>query len=246
MQEIITTFWHTFDVAGIAICELNSEFQLFTKRRLLAWEKQAILQAIHQNLNEYAQNANHSHFTVMGNYARIYIEFPFTPLIILTQSDNFIPPSITDLQIALKQNYQQVITIFERLANSNIAQQAHKLSAYASHQNSELESVTMQELINALNHLIVLCTKYMGQTMTIKYLEKSRPKNDWLSNFQVTKSNQVMFVGNPQQKLDQTQKILVKQWVKEFLRESSCFFASLPILLKQSGLTDKQKSILLI
>ncbi|PSB00731.1 hypothetical protein [Merismopedia glauca] len=248
-QEIVTTFWQTSGITGVAIWESNSQLHIFTKRRLSDWEKQAISQIIRNNLQEYVQNPNHSQFTVMGHYAQMYIEFPFPPLIILTQSEVFKPPHIANLQLAIKQDYQQVIAIFEKLVKSELTQSTKKFniatSIYGNALKSTQEDATIQELVNALNEMTIFCHKYIGQTMTIKHLEKSRPDDNWLSQFQISKSHQIMFIGNPQQKLTTDQKTLMKQWIKNFLEQLSFVLSNLPDMLEKSALTEKQKSLLL-
>jgi hypothetical protein len=248
MQEIITTLWRTSGVTGVAIWELHdSQCHIFTKRRLPNWEKQAISQIIQQNLNEYAENTNHCQFTVMGNHAHVYIKFPFPPLIILTQSDAFIPAHVADLHIAIQEDYQQVIRIFQELVNIELTQPSHKfnLSIYTNSEKSTEETTTIQELVNFLNELATLCTKYMGQNMTIKYLERNRPNDEWLSNFQINKFHQIIFVGNAKPKISSQQKKMIQQWVKGFLDESSAVFVYLPTILQKSTLTDQLKCLLL-
>jgi hypothetical protein len=289
MQEIIKNFWQISGLKGIAIWDSNSQLLLFTKRRIPDWEKEAITQIIGKNLYEYAQKLEQSKFKVMGDYAHTYIEFPWPPIVILTQTHVFDDNQVTNLKLAIKTDYQQAIAILEDLVKAELAQPVKKFNTYKSQAGTSTvtpitketstvtpitketstvtpirqpsstitsnpaisldritdEPVTIQELINALNQFNSFCSKYMGQTMTLKYLEKSRPQDDWLASFKFTKTAQVMFVGNLQQKLTTDQKLLVKQWIKDFLGNSRTVFAQLPTMLQQSDLNDKQKLLLL-
>jgi hypothetical protein len=259
IQEVVNTFWQTSGITGVAIWELGNHLHLFTKRRITDWEKDALSKIIADNLNEYVRNTNHSHFPIMGNYAYTYLDFPLPPLVILTQSETFKPLNVANLQLALKQDYLQVIDIFQNLAKIEQAKpikqfrRIQQLNTSTSVKSIEPDTeqfvyiktnTTIEELVNVINQLSSLCVKYIGPNMTLKYLEQSRPEDSWLANFQFTKHPQISFLGNAQEELTNEQKILVKQWLKDFLKESTTVLSYLPTLIQKSPISEQLKLLL--
>lgn len=268
IQEIANNLWQSDGVAGLGIWESNSKFHLFTKRRLTDWEEQAIGQIMTQKIAEYAHNADLSHFHVMGNYARLYMAFPFPPLVVLTQSEFLQLPDIVDLYFHIQQDFRRAIAIFHelsqkeairanrqqalsRIITNNQQNKRHILESQPQpsekiitteeiEETKEIEEiVTFQEVVDTMNELLAFCAKYIGPTMTTKYLEKNRPDATWLSKFQIDKNLTAIFNGNLDNKLSKEEKEAIQVWLKGFIQDSSSIFIDLRRLLWKSSLSQR-------
>lgn len=258
MKETANRLWQTPGVTGIAIWESiwdsDSKFHLFTKRRLADWEKQTFAQLLAGKLNEYLINPENTQFKVMGNYVRLHIEAPFPPLAILTQMETLQLPDMADLLLGMQQDCQQAIAIFESLADLEKTKSNQKLSTSRFFGEeivkkdtkviSDEPAIEMYELIDAFNELINYCSKYIGKSIALKYLENNRPQDICLSKFKLDKSLTLRFEGNPEEKVTPHLKEVMRLWTRDFIKEASSVFTYLPKTLLERALSERHKSIL--
>lgn len=81
--------------------------------------------------------------------------------------------------------------------------------------------VTVQQLVNTLNHLSEISVRYLGSTMTVRYWEAARPENEWLKQFNVNRSAKIEFTGTHQGYLEITQLRWSQEWVNRFVKTCS-------------------------
>ena len=84
-----------------------------------------------------------------------------------------------------------------------------------------IDKLSIQDLISQFEHLCTCSTKYLGNTMTAKYFESSRPKSDWLAQFTLNKSSQIIYQKDTAQLATPKQTVSFQQWQDAFTESCS-------------------------
>ncbi len=109
------------------------------------------------------------------------------------------------------------------------------------------DTVTLKELLTALNDLSRFTTQYLGTAVIVNYWKSTRPDVDWLSSFQVDRSAQISYAGS--QKMTQPastqEQQWLKEWVKVFIKRCSQVIRDFPAIVDQKGLSKRQKNLLI-
>ena len=79
----------------------------------------------------------------------------------------------------------------------------------------------IEDSIERFNYLCKCSSKYLGNTMTAKYFNSSRPDFDWFKLFTIDKSSKIIFQGNPREPLTRKQLELFQQWMNSFIKSCS-------------------------
>jgi hypothetical protein len=110
-------------------------------------------------------------------------------------------------------------------------------------------TVTLKELLVALNDLSQFTTQYLGTAVITNYWKASRPDTDWLNNFQVDRSAQITFAGSVvqtmTQPIDSQQQAWIQAWVAAFIQRCARVIRDFPDIVEQKALSDQQKALLL-
>jgi Pentapeptide repeats (8 copies) len=97
--------------------------------------------------------------------------------------------------------------------------------------------ITADKLLKQLNDLSRLSHQYLGNTLTARYWESSRPDFDWLNQFQVVnRSAAISFSGVLTAPLEILQLQHSQLWINHFLRSCSQIIQDLPTLIEQKRL----------
>ncbi len=122
----------------------------------------------------------------------------------------------------------QMITIE---TEKKMIEQSIKVTAIQQRQD-ELD-ITIEEFLSVFNHLTEISRRYLGKTMSQKYWESSRPLFEWLDNFAITSSTEIIFQG--QESLDtiltSTKFKWCQAWVITFIKNCSQIIQSYPKML---------------
>jgi uncharacterized protein YjbI with pentapeptide repeats len=81
--------------------------------------------------------------------------------------------------------------------------------------------ITVEEVVRAFNYLSQVSFHYLGAAMTVKYWDSTRPKFDWLTQFQFNDSTKLIFLGERGQTLDAVQIQSVREWSNRFIKSCS-------------------------
>lgn len=116
-------------------------------------------------------------------------------------------------------------------------------------ESTAIEStVSVQEVLVALNRLSQLTTQYLGTIVVTNYWKASRPEDEWLLHFQIERSAQITFVVQmPSQRLpvltpDQHQSL--QTWVAAFIQRCTRVIRGFAKIVHHA-LTERQKALLL-
>ncbi len=102
-------------------------------------------------------------------------------------------------------------------------------------EDTKLDGITVNQLLGVLTYIINVSNHYLGQKMTIKYWQSSRPEEEWLIQFQIDKSGVITFSGDVDIQLTSTQLQLVREWLKTYIKSCSQIFPGF------SQMIDRQK-----
>jgi len=112
--------------------------------------------------------------------------------------------------------------------------------------NAPLEvKVTIEDLLNALNHLSQFSSNYMGTKLTANYWQLTRPNFDWLDNFQINRFAEIKFSGVITEPVSVLQHQWVKEWTAAFIQQCSQIIHALPTMIEEKSLDEKEKRLLL-
>ncbi len=84
--------------------------------------------------------------------------------------------------------------------------------------------ITIQELINSLNYLLKVSTKYLGKNFSLKYLENSKPDYQWINQFKIMPEGLVKFDGNVTYFINYFELKWYQEWVKKYIENCSFLF----------------------
>lgn len=108
--------------------------------------------------------------------------------------------------------------------------------------------VELKELLTAINSLSQFTTQYLGNAVITNYWKASRPEHEWLKQFQIDRAAQITFANSaqpPHQDLTLEQQQWLREWVARFIERCAKVIRDFPVLVHQSALSDRQRTLLL-
>lgn len=253
-QEIIRDFWNLPRVLGVALLHGQAGQYFYFKEQILDWEKQALIQMILDTIRKNTQKFDFLKFQIMGYHAYTYKLNPIFILVFLTPTDIIANKLLVanELKAALQEDIGRTITTFElltkKIPQSKAASNANNADSYdpGKSDNAPLKvTVTIEELLNALNHLSQFSSNYMGKKLTANYWQLSRPNFDWLDNFRINHSAKITFSGALTEPVSALQYLRVKEWTTAFIKQCSQIIRDFPTIIEQKGLDEREKRLLL-
>jgi hypothetical protein len=250
-QKIIESFWNLPGFVGIAIItKIEEELYFYVKPQIQDWEKPALTILIGQSIAKTHPKIKYFEFDVMGYHAFTLRISPTLKFVILTQTDAVKLPSLNILKQILEENLQNSIANFEALAKkSNEQSLTNRPAARPSTPPMQKidkpgESVTVSDLVNILDRVSKVASKYIGKKLTLSYLESNRPSDQWLKNFQIKESGEIAVAAIATEPVSSDHLNSFKSWLVAFIKQAARIFPYLPTLIDQEGLNDRQKNIL--
>jgi hypothetical protein len=106
---------------------------------------------------------------------------------------------------------------------------------------------SLKELLMALNHLSQFTTHYLGTTVATNNWKTARPAIEWLDCFQIDRqsANITCKLTPLSQPVTPEQHQWVREWVAAFVDRCSKVIRDFPLVIKQTALDDRQKTLLL-
>ena len=84
-----------------------------------------------------------------------------------------------------------------------------------------LGKFSIEDLVAQFNSLCECSAKYLGNVMTAKYFNSSRPDRSWLTQFTLDKSSRIIYQGNITENSTSEQLRLLQQWKISFIKSCS-------------------------
>ncbi|MDJ0660483.1 MAG: pentapeptide repeat-containing protein [Crocosphaera sp.] len=108
---------------------------------------------------------------------------------------------------------------------------SNKIAEVKRKRNINYQSITLEKILEIFNHLTAMSRRYLGKTMTQKYWESSRPLFEWLDQFEMTASTEIIFKGELDTVLSTTKLQWLKAWVKTFIENCSQIIQKYPKMI---------------
>jgi len=257
-QEIIQDFLNIPSVVGIALIQGQLLSYFYVKEEILSWQnKQNLIQEVRKILRN--KDVNISDFQVMGYYGYTYKLNTNFNLLVLTRTDiaklKLVTLSANQLKATLQRDVDKAIVTFELLTRNipqppAVVNDINPVSSSLRVNNSSSASlevkITVEELLKALNRLSKFSSNYIGKNLTANYWQLTRPDFDWLNNFQINRSAEIIFSGVITEPVSNLQLQSIKEWATAFIKQCSQIVQDLPILIEEKGLDEEEKKLLLI
>ncbi len=113
----------------------------------------------------------------------------------------------------------------------------------------EPTSITVADMLLALNSLSQFTTQFLGTPVIVNYWKSTRPEAEWLKGFEVSRSARIELSGNmaqgPTTALSPEQQQWIREWVAAFIKRCSQVIRDFPTLIENKALQDDQKKLLL-
>lgn len=110
-------------------------------------------------------------------------------------------------------------------------------------------SITVADMLSALNSLSQFTTQFLGTPVIVNYWKSTRPDVDWLKGFEVSRAARIEWSGNmaqgPTTPLSPEQQQWIRDWVAAFIKRCSQVIRDFPTLIENKALQDDQKKLLL-
>ncbi len=110
-------------------------------------------------------------------------------------------------------------------------------------------SVSLDDLLTALNTLSQVTTQYLGTHVVVNYWKSTCPSHEWLKQFQMERSGQFSLIGataaSLQHSVSPQELLWVQEWIAAFITRCSQVIRDFPSLINQKVLTNEQKALLL-
>ena len=108
---------------------------------------------------------------------------------------------------------------------------SNKIAEIKRKRDINYQSITLEKILEIFNHLTAMSRRYLGKTMTQKYWESSRPLFEWLDQFEMTASTEIIFKGELDTVLSTTKLQWLKAWVKTFIENCSQIIQKYPNMI---------------
>lgn len=251
-QESIKDFVKIPGVLGVALTQ-ESQLYFYPKERLAEKERQILILNILQVIENPKKLKIHE-LRIMGYYMYSYELNSSVTFLVITETDisaiKLRPLAARQLKDTLQRNIDHSLLTFKVLANKFSQPQAAsvKIEEHSIEESFEsiLESsVTVEQLINALNRISRFSSNYIGNKLTANYWQLTRPESEWLDNFRISRSAEIVFTGVVVETVSSPQQQLVKDWATAFINYCSQIIINMPTMIEQKSLDEREKNILL-
>lgn len=96
--------------------------------------------------------------------------------------------------------------------------------------------ITVEHLVNNFESIISLVSNYLGTSITIKYVNSSRPDIEWLQGFVIDANSKINFNGSLNTKVTRFQLKWFEKWETAFIKSCSLFIQDLPNIIEEKHL----------
>jgi hypothetical protein len=101
-------------------------------------------------------------------------------------------------------------------------------------------NIPIGELVKTFNYLLQLGNHYLGTGLTANYWKSSRPEFDWLDNFAINPSNQMMFAGSSTDFPSPVQLHWFQKWIKAYIESCSKIIQDFPKMIDPEKMVGVQ------
>jgi hypothetical protein len=245
-QEALQTFLIQPGVQGIALLdELSRPYFHCPDRRLPATDRAAIANSVQAIVRSIPFNSQLLEFQFRQHKVQLHKLTNQQVFLTLLSPAHLLPTYPDSLDILLPHLRSNFVPLLEQLLatfDPPVLPPSEATSEYG-----------LKESLAAINQLSQFTTQYLGIIVVVNYWSSSRPKVDWLSQFQIDRKLGITVSGGSDKKpsdskLPDTLTVEQQQWFRDWIAAFSTrcgrVIRNYPTLLKQSNLDDRQRSLL--
>lgn len=263
-QGVVEAFLGLPGVVGVALMDGRARPYFFGLDEALSFQqKETLTQGILQVIKTAPEGVDAFEIYFTGYQIYIY-KLPRNIIFLALTSSELVPSDYLQvaqpLLQALQDNTGNVIATFGLLASNIMTQSGQnywgkspiaEVSASVAAEVPTLvetippPSVTIKDLVSALNQLSDFTKQYLGTTLIANYWQATRPKIAWLDDFQIKRGGEISFSGSLTIPLTVAQHQEVQQWVTAFIQRCTQIIRDFRSLVEHKGLTEEHKHLLL-
>jgi Pentapeptide repeats (8 copies) len=86
---------------------------------------------------------------------------------------------------------------------------------------SENVTISISQLLEVFNSAFQQSCKYLGKTISLQYLEKTKPNYEWLNLFEVDRAGKIIYLGSEKEVLTPEQLESLQVWFDKFKEHCS-------------------------
>ena len=105
--------------------------------------------------------------------------------------------------------------------------------------------VKIEDIVIALNQLNQFSNSFLGSILTFNAWRSTRPKIDWLENFQLNRNKDISFGGITSETADAIQLQWIQEWVTAFIYQISQTIRDFAISVEQKKIGELPGGVLL-
>ncbi|TVQ48024.1 MAG: pentapeptide repeat-containing protein [Gloeocapsa sp. DLM2.Bin57] len=98
------------------------------------------------------------------------------------------------------------------------------------------QKVTITQLLTSFNQVADCSNHYLGNILTAKYLNSSRPPREWLNNFQIDSQGKITFTDNINAPVTTLQLQYFQEWVGAFIKSCSLIIQDFAKVIKSKNI----------
>jgi hypothetical protein len=258
-QDIIQSFLDQPEVVGIALMQGRIIPYFYVKENFIDAKKRIeLIRHFRNNILETPIPLSCAEFQIDSYYAYTYKLKDTLMLLIISDQDSSIIKSIINsiLQPALQSDLDTTIKLLKILTkktsqptkNELLLNQTKEtsLTPIISAQETLTEEYRVDELVKTLNTLSQIVCSYLGPKITSNFLQITRPKHNWISNFKIKSNANIEFLGVVQGDISPLQHLLVREWTNKFMNQCSQIVKDLPTLIDQKFQNKKYRRMISI
>jgi len=96
--------------------------------------------------------------------------------------------------------------------------------------------ITVAQVLNSLNYLSKLGSHYLGNSISVKYWEQSRPDCEWISKFEISPKGLVSFQGKLTDTINFFELKWYQEWITRYINSCSVIFRGFGNLIEPEKL----------
>lgn len=258
-REVVQDFLNLPGIMGVALMHGRSRPYFCGVDQVLNFQqKEALAQGIQQVIETTPASFHFFEFQFNGHQVYIYKLSQGIILLVLTVDNlGYVGCSevVDRLKAELQENITDAIATFRLMAGSTVLPEENQWkqqcefspSIAAARPVALAASVSLRDLLIALNQLSHFTKHYLGASIAVSNWKSSRPDAEWLKQFQIDRTAQIGFMGqmDSQTLVSAEQQQWIQAWVAGFIDRCSKVIRDFPKTVRQKALNPEQKRLLL-
>lgn len=249
-------------VLGIALCQEKLVTYYYLKAQIQGHpQKSALINQIRDAVFSAPEDIDFFECSIQNYHAYLYQLNEKYRILTLVLHENNVVKSFRAKQLCtkLQENIDTTLQLFKELSNhhSISGQSIQSIRETDSEENiQEINSIhndsekivdsslDIGQILNALNLLSQFVCCYLGPKVTSNFWNISRPKDEWLNQFEIKFSSEIIFSGNLEESISPLKTLSIREWTRNFMKQCCQLIRDLPERLKKENINEEYRKII--